>query len=105
MMPMRMGRLALFAVLFAVDFARAIFGFTSTAGLICPSLPQRRVTRLLGHGMPCPYDLGVRRPSTPIHLQRVHLASCHPEPAAASSERPKGAGPFFTRDLRGPAVR
>src|SRR2546426_3713591 len=33
--------------------------------------------KVVGHGMPCPYDLGVRRPSTPIHLQRVHLASCH----------------------------
>src|SRR5437870_12579985 len=33
--------------------------------------------KVVGHGMPCPYDLGGRRPSTPIHLQRVHLASCH----------------------------
>src|SRR2546422_6241690 len=48
MMPMRMGCLALFAVLLALDFARAIFGFPSTAGLICPSLSRRRVTRLLG---------------------------------------------------------
>src|SRR5712692_8418150 len=97
-MPMRMGCLALFAVLFALDFARAIFGFTSTAGLICPSLSQRRVTRLLGMACHAPTISVCGAPQLQFISSVFTWRAVIPEPAAAGSERPNS---LLKKSLRG----
>src|SRR5437870_12579984 len=103
-MPMRMGCLALFAVLLALDFARAIFGFPSTAGLICPSLSQRRVTRLLGMACHAPTISVGGAPQLQYISNVFTWRAVITEPAAACPQRSKGAGPCFTRDLSWPGA-
>src|SRR3989454_11751679 len=104
-MPVAAACLALVRVLFAVEFGRAMFGFPSAAGLFSPSLSQRRVTTLLGLACHAPTISVCGAPQLQFISSVFTWRAVIPEPAAAGSERPKGAGPFFTRDLRGPAVR